>query len=134
MGVLPWPPIARHHYDIVLLDVHMPELDGIEVVRQLGTMVAPRRPWVVGLTADAGAEERERCLAAGMDDFLTKPLKRAALIAAIERARAGIGRASASQAGIGPARLGRRIGTWASRHRLSRSIHGKASLSHASQS
>jgi CheY-like chemotaxis protein len=45
---------------------------------------------VVGLTGNAEADERARCLAAGMDDFVPKPMNRAALVAAIERARAGL--------------------------------------------
>jgi two-component system sensor histidine kinase/response regulator len=74
-------------FDLMLLDLHMPELDGLEVVRALrdlerGTNQHLR---VIALTARSSARDRERCLAAGMDEFLAKPIEAAALWAAIER-------------------------------------------------
>ena len=79
------------------MDVHMPELDGIEATRRIraaeAAMRPPRTP-IVALTANAFGEDREACLAAGMDDFLVKPLDRdrlaevAARGAAIARALA----------------------------------------------
>jgi CheY-like chemotaxis protein len=72
---------------VLLLDVHMPELDGFQVVRALRDRersVAGHLP-VIALTARARKEDRERCLAAGMDDFLAKPIQAADLWAAIER-------------------------------------------------
>src|SRR5258708_38887194 len=73
--------------DLMLLDVHMPELDGIEVVRGIRERerVAGGHLPVIALTARSRAEDRERCLAAGMDDFLTKPVRPADLLAAIHR-------------------------------------------------
>lgn len=66
-------------FDFVLMDVQMPGLDGLAVARLIRTAEkdanAPRTP-IIALTANAIAEERERCLAAGMDAFLTKPLDR----------------------------------------------------------
>ncbi|MEA2872988.1 MAG: hypothetical protein QOH67_2964 [Hyphomicrobiales bacterium] len=66
-------------YDLVLMDVHMPELDGLEATRRIraaeATKGAPRTR-VVALTANAFGEDREACLAAGMDNFLVKPLDR----------------------------------------------------------
>jgi CheY-like chemotaxis protein len=80
--------LAVGRYDIVLLDVHMPQADGIDVVSQVtGTVDPSARPWFIALTADASDSERDRCLAAGMDDFLTKPLKEDVLVRALERAR-----------------------------------------------
>src|SRR5262249_38763744 len=74
-------------FDLMLLDVHMPELDGIEVIRGVRERerVAGGHLPVIPLTARARKEDRERCLAAGMDDFLTKPIRPADLLAAIDR-------------------------------------------------
>jgi predicted ATPase/signal transduction histidine kinase/CheY-like chemotaxis protein/GAF domain-containing protein/HPt (histidine-containing phosphotransfer) domain-containing protein len=74
-------------FDLLLLDVHMPELDGFEVVqaiRERERTVGGHLP-VIALTARSRKEDRERCLAAGMDDFLTKPIRPAELLAAIDR-------------------------------------------------
>src|SRR5205823_13216247 len=74
-------------FDLLLLDVHMPELDGFEVVRAIRERertVGGHLP-VIALTARSRQEDRERCLAAGMDDFLAKPIQSANLWAAIER-------------------------------------------------
>lgn len=74
-------------YNIVLMDVHMPELDGFEATRRIrAEMPAERQPYIIALTANAMAGDADRCLAAGMDDYLAKPLTKAALRAALERA------------------------------------------------
>ncbi len=65
-------------HDLVLMDVQMPRMDGLTAVRELRTWPGPRTP-VVAMTAAAVAGERERCLDAGMDDFLSKPVDRGAL-------------------------------------------------------
>jgi two-component system, sensor histidine kinase and response regulator len=74
-------------FDLMLLDVHMPELDGFEVVREVreGERAAGGHLPVVALTARSRKEDRERCLAAGMDDFLTKPVSAVGLLEAIDR-------------------------------------------------
>jgi CheY-like chemotaxis protein len=74
-------------FDLLLLDVHMPELDGFQVVqavRERERTTGGHLP-VIALTARARKEDRERCLAAGMDDFLTKPIQAANLWAAMDR-------------------------------------------------
>jgi len=74
-------------FDLLLLDVHMPELDGFQVVqaiRERERATGGHLP-VIALTARARKEDRERCLAAGMDDFLSKPVRSANLWAAIDR-------------------------------------------------
>jgi CheY-like chemotaxis protein len=81
-------------FDVVLMDCQMPELDGYEATRQLrqsaGTCRNPQIP-VIALTANAFATDREQCLAAGMDDFLTKPIERARLEEALMNVLQGRG-------------------------------------------
>jgi PAS domain S-box-containing protein len=74
-------------FDLLLLDVHMPELDGFQVVqtiRERERAAGGHLP-VIALTARSRQEDREQCLAAGMDDFLAKPIQAAGLWAAIDR-------------------------------------------------
>jgi len=74
-------------FDLLFLDVHMPELDGFRVVqaiRERERTAGGHLP-VIALTARSRKEDRERCLAAGMDDFLAKPIQAVDLWAAIDR-------------------------------------------------
>ncbi len=74
-GVEAVQAVRESAYDIVLMDLHMPVLDGIGASIEIRALPAPRsRVPIVTLTADAFADTRERCIAAGMDDFLTKPV------------------------------------------------------------
>ena len=76
-------------YDRVLMDLHMPGMDGLEATRRIRAMEAEleaRRTPIIALTANASAEDRDACLDAGMDGFLVKPLDRDRLIAALEAA------------------------------------------------
>jgi signal transduction histidine kinase/CheY-like chemotaxis protein len=83
--------LEKAPYDVLLLDLHMPEMDGFEVVRTVRALEQLRGGHlpVIALTARARPADRERCLAAGMDDFLAKPINSAALWGAIERVSVG---------------------------------------------
>jgi signal transduction histidine kinase/ActR/RegA family two-component response regulator len=78
---------ARRRYDLVFMDCHMPVMDGYEATRRIREHEQPsgRHMPIVALTADAWAGDRERCLDAGMDDYMTKPISSAMLAAAVER-------------------------------------------------
>ncbi|WP_233595747.1 MULTISPECIES: PAS domain-containing hybrid sensor histidine kinase/response regulator [Corallococcus] len=79
--------LARVRYDVVLMDVQMPEMDGLETTRNLRTEVpASEQPWVIAMTANAMTADRRECLDAGMDDFLSKPIRVEELISALRRA------------------------------------------------
>jgi PAS domain S-box-containing protein len=76
--------VAQKRYDLILMDVHMPELDGLEATRRLRQGPSRDVP-VIALTANAMDEDRKRCLDAGMDDYLPKPLDPDLFEATIER-------------------------------------------------
>jgi signal transduction histidine kinase/ActR/RegA family two-component response regulator len=79
--------LQRQSYDLILMDVQMPGMDGLEVTRRLrAELPADRQPWIIALTASVLAEQRAACFAAGMDDFLGKPLGVVELEAALLRA------------------------------------------------
>ena len=85
-GVEAIEALERQPYDLLLTDVQMPEMDGLEATRR----IVPRwpeaeRPWIVAMTAEAMQGDRERCLEAGMDDYVTKPIRVEELVAAITR-------------------------------------------------
>ena len=79
--------VARVPYDLVLMDCEMPEMDGVEATREIRAREegSEHRLPIVAMTANAMPRDRERCMAAGMDDYLTKPVAADALRAMIER-------------------------------------------------
>ena len=78
--------IAQKRYDLVFMDLQMPVMDGLQATRRLSAMLAPHlRPRVVAMTANAMAGDRERCLDAGMDDYIAKPVLPSDVQALIER-------------------------------------------------
>ncbi len=90
-GVQALEMLARNAYDVVLMDCQMPEMDGYEATHRIrleesnGAYGSRVPHFIIALTANAMVGDRERCLAAGMDDFLTKPLELAALESALRR-------------------------------------------------
>ncbi len=80
--------VKRQPYDIIFMDVQMPELDGLEatkLIRELETTCPQHRAVIVAMTASAMSGDRERCLNAGMDDYLSKPVRPESVQAMIER-------------------------------------------------
>jgi len=76
--------VQRQAYDVVLMDVQMPEMDGLEAARRITARWKPDdRPRIVAMTANAMQGDREECLAAGMDDYLTKPIRVERLVEAL---------------------------------------------------
>lgn len=80
--------VERQSYDAILMDVQMPRMDGLEATRVLHRRIPPaRRPRIIAMTAHALAGDRERCLEAGMDDYLQKPIDPEALARALEQVK-----------------------------------------------
>jgi CheY-like chemotaxis protein len=78
--------VERQTYDVVLMDVQMPEMDGLEASRRItARWSAAQRPRIVAMTANAMQGDREMCIAAGMDDYVTKPIRVDALVAALSQ-------------------------------------------------
>ena len=78
--------VATDAFDVVLMDVQMPELDGLEATRRIRRDAPDRPVWIIAMTANAMAGDREACLAAGMDDYLSKPIRPGELADALARA------------------------------------------------
>ena len=78
--------IRQRHFQLIFMDVQMPEMDGLEATRQIrATIPAERQPVIIALTANAMQGDRERCLDSGMNDYVTKPVKIDELQSAIAR-------------------------------------------------
>ncbi|MCG9886902.1 MAG: response regulator [Cyanobacteria bacterium] len=78
--------IARQPYDAIFMDVQMPTMDGLTAtqhIRDRGNN--PRQPWIIAMTANAMGGDRDDCLAAGMNDYVSKPVRLEALQAALRR-------------------------------------------------
>ena len=78
--------LERQHYDVVLMDVQMPEMDGLEATRIIRDKFSPtRRPYIIAMTAHALTGDEERYLASGMDDYVSKPVRPENLVDALRR-------------------------------------------------
>ena len=120
--------IDRQTCDVVLMDVQMPELDGLEASREINRRWPRDRPRIVAMTANAMQGDRELCEAAGMDDYVAKPIRVEELVAALDRCgrraetgpptvvaidRAVIERLTETRSGTGLAALARELETMA---------------------
>ena len=83
-GVKAIDAIQQKAYDLVLMDVQMPEMDGLEATGHIRKMPVAQ-PIIIALTANAMQDDRDRCLKAGMDDFLSKPLDIQSLLPALQK-------------------------------------------------
>jgi CheY-like chemotaxis protein len=92
-GIEALESLERQRYDLVLMDVQMPEMDGLEATRRIHARWGAARPRVVAMTANAMQGDRDDCMAAGMDDYLTKPIRVERLVAALEQTHAASGSA-----------------------------------------
>ncbi|MBI5081796.1 MAG: response regulator, partial [Chloroflexi bacterium] len=77
--------LRRQRYDVILMDVQMPEMDGLEATRQIRSTFTPdQQPHIIAMTANAMQGDREVCLEAGMNDYVSKPIQIKELQAALE--------------------------------------------------
>ena len=96
--------LHRQPYDVILMDVQMPEMDGLEATRIICAQWPPeQRPYIIALTAHALTGDEQKCLAAGMDAYISKPIQLGKLVAALESSGRSIsteadGRSTASAA------------------------------------
>jgi signal transduction histidine kinase/CheY-like chemotaxis protein/HPt (histidine-containing phosphotransfer) domain-containing protein len=95
--------VRRQRYDVILMDVQMPEMDGLEATRTIKRdFSGERQPRIVAMTANVMKEDRDEAFAAGMDDFITKPIQFADLVAALNKCQARSVTAAPSQPGTTP--------------------------------
>jgi CheY-like chemotaxis protein len=68
--------LERQQYDLILMDIHMPEMDGLEASQRIQQLYAPeQRPRIIALSADTLTALREQCAAAGIEEFISKPFR-----------------------------------------------------------
>ena len=79
--------METEHYDVVLMDVQMPEMDGLEATRKIRGMPEISQPYIIAMTAHAMKGDKEECLKAGMDDYVSKPVRIEQLQAALQNSR-----------------------------------------------
>ncbi|GIV59863.1 MAG: hypothetical protein KatS3mg043_0952 [Rhodothermaceae bacterium] len=94
----------RSPYDVILMDVQMPEMDGLEATRRIRADYAPdRQPRIIAITANATRQDQQLCLEAGMDDYISKPVRVEALRDALARAGTAVQRKATPATDASPA-------------------------------
>ncbi len=82
--------VQSQHYDIILMDVQMPEMDGLEATRRIRQEIeTPQQPKIVAMTANAMPEDQKKCIEAGMDGYISKPIKVEKLFQALMSCKSG---------------------------------------------
>lgn len=79
--------LDRMPYEVVLMDVQMPDMDGLEATKKIRALPPKRQPYIIAMTAHAMKGDREECLQAGMNDYVSKPVRIEELQGALERSR-----------------------------------------------
>lgn len=79
--------LADYAYDLILMDVQMPEMDGLETTKLIRSSW-DRQPMIIAMTANAMLEDKEECMAAGMNDYLSKPLRIESLLEILSQLKA----------------------------------------------
>jgi len=88
-GQLALEAVRAQDYDVILMDMHMPVMDGLEATRQIrADLPAHRQPIIIAMTASVTMEDREACAEAGMNDYLSKPVRTDGLAALLDRVAA----------------------------------------------
>jgi len=91
-GVEVLQALERAKYDVILMDIQMPNMDGLETTREIRKLyTGAKRPWIIAMTANAMDTDRNNCFAAGMDGYLSKPVRIEALEAELTRSSENIG-------------------------------------------
>jgi CheY-like chemotaxis protein len=78
--------IERQVYDVILMDVQMPDMDGLDATRSIRRLTNVTQPHIIAMTANAMEGDREMCLAAGMDDYISKPIRVHELVESLRKA------------------------------------------------
>lgn len=79
--------LERDIYDLVLMDIQMPRMDGIAATQYIRQEHAQeKQPYIIAITANVGTEDREKCIHAGMNDYIAKPFQAQELVTALEKA------------------------------------------------
>ena len=79
--------LERKHFDVILMDIQMPEMDGLEATKHIRSLQI-KQPCIIAMTAYALEGDREHCLDAGMDEYISKPIKKEELKKALQKCRA----------------------------------------------
>ncbi|MGB3570683.1 MAG: response regulator, partial [Phormidesmis sp.] len=77
--------LSRQRYDVILMDMRMPHMDGVEATRQIRKLPMHANTWIIAMTANSMARDRKLCFSVGMNDYLRKPIKREALAQALRQ-------------------------------------------------